>query len=354
MMGEENTSCRILQVYRSKRAGTDNSVKSKGVSSRKPKRKAKSVSYETRKKTKRAASGKELNGGKFQGSIFPSPCLSHLSINLGGKIDFDDDFLGIKGTPINLMPGAKKCTPIGPPMNQVLVANNKLSGNNAFSFIPVEEVRSAYGIENMMLNNPAFNSVVAKSSANFQKHYVANSGYNYGPHFQARYKPHPPCGGNTSCSEWAKADPPIPQPPTSNQTARVDSKGTGLLKVVDFSQKLKDLEESLLTDIRNSDKANQMVKLQVLQSWAKGVVNKPLQPQTDQLSVVTTQPNPNTQVAKSTQTNVSMQVSPKVESTGPISEVADVSTFAETFSNTLLGVKMESPDTSWITSESVI
>jgi hypothetical protein len=374
--GKEDMNRRLLHVYYSnKRDGSDASEKSLGVPSRRPKRKANTDGKVTRKKkSKLAAVGSEMkHASAFHGSVLPSPCFSHLSIDLDGHFDFESDMLGTKRTPtpINRM-SATKGTP----------------GNNNFSFIPVQEGHSSYGIENMMLNNPAFNSAVAKSPANFaaskspsnfQHHYAASHGYYYGQYAYATYPPYPPYpphGVNAYYRDWLRAAPPIPQaPPSSDQKARFEDEESGLLKVADFTQKLQDLEESLLTDIRKSNSADQVVKLQVLQSWAKGVWSKPLQPQPENaigVAIEVKSPSPAVGVAKvstihhsntipqvamkspplalagadiltSTQSNTNTHVATKVESAMSSLGVADVTTATQQNANTEVAIKMKSP-----------
>lgn len=333
MDGKEDMNRRLLHVYYSnKRDGSDVSEKLQGVPSRQPKRKANADGKVTRKKkTKLAAVGSEMkHASAFHGAVLPSPCFSHLSIDLDGHFDFESDMLGTKGTPtpINRMSAAK-----GTP------------GTNNFSFIPVQEGHSSYGIENMMLNNPAFNSAVAKSPANFaaakspsnvQHHYAASNGCYYGQYAYAIYPPYPPHGVNAYYRDWLRAAPPIPPqaPPSSDQKARVEGEASGLLKVADFTQKLKDLEESLLTDIRKSSSADQVIKLQVLQSWAKGVWSKPLQPQPENATGVA-------KVSAVTQSNTNLQVVIEVKSPSPALGVTQVSTTHH--SNTNSQVAMKSP-----------
>lgn len=352
MNGHEDTNCRLLHVYYSKRAGTDNSVKSKGLVSRQSKRKVKPVANGHRKRTKLAESGKEMKVSAFQGGVVPSPCLSHLSIDLGGHFDFDsDNYLGISGTPIiNQMFGGNS-TPIyqmlgtkGSPNNQVPSANGTPAGNNTFSFMPVQEKHNTYGVENMMLNNPSFNSAVAKSPGNLQQRYMVSSGNYYGPHFHARYPPRSPHqGGHAYARDWVRAAPAIPQLPTSTEKSCVDGVGRGQLLIADFSKKLRDLEDCLSTDIRKSSSADQVIKLQLLQSWAKEVSSKPLLSQTE----------PTTAGVTVTESNANTQVATKMEYPEPALEVEKISNVAQSIANTLVTIKMESPNSSRITPGSI-
>ena len=385
MDGNEDMSCRLLHVYQSKkRAGADISVKSKGVSSRPPKRKGKSVDNGMRKKNKLAGtSGNEMNrGAEHYGGVFPSPCLSHLSIDLGSPYyDFDinltpmNETLGAKCTPINNMFGAK-----GTPINHIFGAEGTPAANNNFSFHPIQDVHSSsHGIENMMLNNPAFASAissVAKSPANnHQQHNAASNGYYYGPFAHARYLSHPPHVGPAYYRDAVKAAPPIPHLPTSNQNALADG-GEGkrvILTVTNFSQKLKEIEESLLTDVHSSNSADQVIKLQLLQNWSKAMASKPLQPRSDHALGVAHVSTTNTKAAScekslrvasefriastTTQSDANKQVAVKVESPGPSLGSADGSAAAaQSIANTLVALKMEAPDedTSMITPGSVV
>lgn len=292
MKGNEDINIRLLHVYRSKkRAGTDHSDKSQSVASRQTKRKAKAVGNESRKKTKLFTRETEIQvASAFQGALFASPCPSQLSFDFDANLDLDkDNLFGTKDTPINA-PFGTKCTP----------------GNTTFSFMPVEEVRSSFGIENTMLNNPAFNSAVAKAPANFQPQYVASSGYNYGQ-CQARYPTLDRGSGiNSHCKDWVRSAPSIPKLSPSGQKERLDTDGREFLNVSDFSQMLKDLEERLLTDVRCSNSADQVIKLQVLQSWAKEVSRKPLQLQTEARGTV--------EVSAVAKSNAPTQVAIKLES----------------------------------------
>ncbi len=356
MNGHEDTNCRLLHVYYSKRAGTDNSFKSKGVVPRQPKRKVKPVGNGHRKRTKLAETGKEMKSSTFLGGMVPSPCLSHLSIDLGGHFDFDsDNFLGITGTPIinqmlgdngspiNQMYAAKGSPPInqmfgtkGTPNNQAPGANDAPAGNNAFSFVPVQEMHNTYGVEKMILNDPAFNSAFAKSPGNLQQRYVASSGRYYGPHFHARHPPRPPHRGGHAffARDWVRAPPAIPQLPSSSEKVCIDGEGRQQLQIADFSKKLWDVENSLSTDIRNSSSADQVIKLQLLQSWAKGLSSRPLLSQTESITAGVT-------VAES---NANTQVAIKMEYPEPALEVEEGSNVAQSIANTLVAIKMESPD----------
>jgi len=65
--------------------------------------------------------------------------------------------------------------------------------------------------------------------------------------------------------------------------------------VDEFSKRLKDMEAQLTSDIEGSKSTDQVLKLHLLQQWAKGIAQRPLQPSKSSLT------EPKTEVELSSQ-----------------------------------------------------
>jgi hypothetical protein len=156
--------------------------------------------------------------GLLRGDLLSSPCPSQLSINLDADLDFNSNNLfDTYATPVD----------------------------QHFSFMPIRGTEN-HGIDDIMSNNPAFNSAVAKHSP--------SSGY-HGQNAHVTY-PNVQGGRNVHGGDWGK--------PTSQAT--------------DFLKKLTEVEDDLLADVHRSSTVEQNLKLQLLHNWAKVIAQRPLQP----------------------------------------------------------------------------
>ena len=256
--GKENIDQRVLHVYHSsKRAGHSKkaaSNKSKAnttaVATRQSKRKASlDIDNNATKKKSRVVS----SVGSFppqcpslmQGELLKSPCQTQMS--------FDDQLVSnLDLTSNNLFDTTSSF-----PQN-----NNQIYNN--FSFMPSDETSDRM----MLMNNPGFNSAAGM-----------NGGYYFG---QYAFPPH----------AWAAAarsvPPSIPELTSSfdwqHQQQHQQQQGkASILSVDNFSKRLKDMEVSLTNDIEGSTSTDQVLKLHLLQNWAKGIAQRPLQPQQPEL-----------------------------------------------------------------------
>ncbi len=240
--GREDIDCRILHVYHSnKRSGFVSN--SESVKSTEGKRKLSASDKKKRQARKVATAGTIMRSpGLLRGDLLSSPCHSQLSINLDTDLDFNSTNLFGDTTPID----------------------------QSFSFMPIREAGSN-SMEDMMLHNAAFNSAVARLSTGDQGLYAPTLYHNV----QSR-NPH---GG-----DWtAHARSPSKEKPPSHAT--------------DFSKWLTKAEDDLMAEVHGSKStADQILKLQLLQNWAKGIAQRPLQPrkepalETGQVTIKTESP----------------------------------------------------------------
>ena len=249
--GKENIDQRVLHVYHSsKRAGHSKkaaSNKSKAnttaVATRQSKRKASLdiIDNNATKKKSRVVS----SVGSFppqcpslmQGELLKSPCQTQMS--------FDDQLVSNLDLTSNNLFDTTSSFP----------QNNNQNYNN-FSFMPSDETSDRM----MLMNNPGFNSAAGM-----------NGSYYFG---QYAFPPH----------AWAAAarsvPPSIPELTSSFDWQHQQQQGkASILSVDNFSKRLKDMEVSLTNDIEGSTSTDQVLKLHLLQNWAKGIAQRPLQPQ---------------------------------------------------------------------------
>jgi hypothetical protein len=219
--GREDIDCRILHVYHSsKRAGFVSNSESVKSTSTEGKRKHSGGDKNKRQKRKTASAGTVMRSpGLLQGDLLSSPCHSQLSMNLDADLDFNStNLFDTNATPID----------------------------HNFSFMPIRGTESR-SIEDMMLNNAAFNSAVAGHST--------SSGY-HGQYARAQ----------AYSGDWTAQS---HSPPEENPT--VDA--------TDFSKRLLKVEGDLWAEVHGSKStADQILRLQLLQNWAKGIATTPLQP----------------------------------------------------------------------------
>ena len=149
----------------------------------------------------------------------------------------------------------------------------------------------------------------ARDQKSAYNQYPATHGYDYGPYAYGRYS-YPYWSWNAHYGTWSRAAPSIPS------LSQGEYGG-----VQNFSKRLKDLEDKLREEINCANRTDQPLKLKLLQNWAKGIAQKPLQhkkrptlePQKAATASLTTGMSPaGTQVAASTQVMVKV----KVESPG--------------------------------------
>jgi hypothetical protein len=226
--GREDIDCRILHVYHSsKRAGFV--TNSESVKSSKTEDKRKHSASDKKKRQARkvvTASTVMRSPGLLEGELLESPCHSQLSINLDTDLDFNSTNLFDAATPID----------------------------QNFSFMPIRGADS-HSMEDMMLHNAAFNSAVAGPST--------SSGY----HGQYDHTMYPNVQGrNAHCGDLTVH---AHSPPKKKSTSHA----------TDFSKQLMKVEDDLLAEVHGSKStADQILKLQLLQNWATGIAQRPLQP----------------------------------------------------------------------------
>ncbi|KAL3811186.1 hypothetical protein ACHAXA_002750 [Cyclostephanos tholiformis] len=217
--GREDIDCRILHVYHSsKRAGFVSNSESAKSTNTEGKRKH-SGSEKKKRQARKVASAETVmrSPGLLRGDLLSSPCHSQLSINLDADLDFNStNLFDAYSTPVD----------------------------QHFSFMPIRGTEN-HSIEDLMSNNAAFINAVAKHST--------SSGY-LGRNAHAMY-PYAQGGRNAHDDDWEK--------PTS--------------QVTEFSKKLTKVEDDLLADVHRSSTVEQTLKLQLLQSWAKVIAQRPLQ-----------------------------------------------------------------------------
>jgi hypothetical protein len=224
--GREDIDCRILHVYHSnKRAGFVSNSESVKSTNTEGKRKHSASDKKKRQVRKVATAGTIMRSpGLLEGDLLSSPCHSQLSINLDTDLDFNSTNLFDDTTPID----------------------------QNFSFMPIRGAES-HSMEDMMLYNAAFNSAVARHSTGYQGQYA----HTLHPNVQGR---------NAHGGDWTvhTHSPPKEKPPSY---------------ATDFSKRLMKAEDDLLAEVHGSKStADQILKLQLLQNWAKGIAHGPLQP----------------------------------------------------------------------------
>lgn len=169
--------------------------------------------------------------------LLKSPCQSAQSFDLDANLDFNSD---------NFLWSTQDVSP----------------QNQNLSFLPVK----SKDIDEMMLNNPAFNSAAARPPTNAtQQHlYAATSGY---------YSGHYPYGGrNAYYGDWRSGAPSIPSLGSNNAKS---------VTVDEFSKRLKDVEKSLMADVQLGEVTDQVLKLHLWQKWAKNIAQRPVQLQNE-------------------------------------------------------------------------
>ncbi len=217
--GREDIDCRILHVYHSsKRAGFVSNSETVKSANTEGKRKQSASDKKKRQARKVATAGTIMRSpGLLEGDLLSSPCHSHLSITLDNDLDFNSTNLFDDTTPID----------------------------QSFSFMPIRGTES-HSMDNMMLYNAAFNSAVARHSTGYQGQYAHTR--------------------NAHGCDWTvhTYSPPKEKPPSY---------------ATDFSKRLMKAEDDLLAEVHGSKStADQILKLQLLQNWAKGIALRPLQP----------------------------------------------------------------------------
>ena len=246
--GREDIDCRILHVYHSsKRAGFVSN--SESVKSANTEGKRKQSDKKKRQARKVATAGTIMRSpGLLEGDLLSSPCHSHLSITLDNDLDFNSTNLFDDTTPID----------------------------QSFSFMPIRGTES-HSMDNMMLYNAAFNSAVARHSTGYQGQYAHTR--------------------NAHGCDWTvhTYSPPKEKPPSY---------------ATDFSKRLMKAEDDLLAEVHGSKStADQILKLQLLQNWAKGIAQRPLQPRKEPAREAG-------EASTTTHPNIGSQATIKMESPG--------------------------------------
>lgn len=278
--GQEDIGCRLLHVYHSSKRADNAKPKAKRgrgrprkeststntnhttVGTRKSKRK-KSQAVSTfhqddeesdRKKMKIATtttSSLEQSSSLMQGDLLKSPNNSFdTTTNNNNHMNASLDFTGN-------------------------IFDTTTSTNT--TFMPVQN-------EVMMMNNPAFNSAAAAGVVpGYYGQYAAAAS-----HAAANCITYPPpiFGGVSTAAYpggdyWASRAPSIPELASSFEWQQLQQPGaasTTISSVDEFSKRLKDMEAQLTSDIEGSKSTDQVLKLHLLQQWAKGIAQKPLQP----------------------------------------------------------------------------
>ena len=155
------------------------------------------------------------------------------------------------------------------------------------TFMPVQN-------EVMMMNNPAFNSAAAAGVVpGYYGQYAAAAASHHAAANCITYPP-PIFGGGSSAAYpggdyWTMSSraPSIPELASSfewQQQQQPGAASTTISSVDEFSKRLKDMEAQLTSDIEGSKSTDQVLKLHLLQQWAKGIAQRPLQPNKSSLT----------------------------------------------------------------------
>jgi len=138
--------------------------------------------------------------------------------------------------------------------------------------------------EVMMMNNPAFNSAAAAGVVpGYYGQYAAAAASHHAAASCIAYPP-PIFGGVSTAAYpgggyWASRAPSIPELASSFEWQQQPGAASTTISSVDeFSKRLKDMEAQLTSDVEGSKSTDQVLKLHLLQQWAKGIAQKPLQP----------------------------------------------------------------------------
>lgn len=227
--GKEDINCRIFHVYHSgKRAGTPSPKTQSQAIAQTVKRKNRRGGPSHNKKHKVKVLTAESLGASPAQNMWKSPHTN--SFELDSNLDFHSE---------NIF-DAEGATPTG------------------HSFSPFVPIRSTDLEERPEQRQAALSDC-------YDGHYVG--------HLSRA------CGESQGHIGYVAMDaPPLPPRHTSTGERRADGgKGVSVLNMTDFAQKLCNVRGDLARDVRGSTGADRVFKLHLLQSWAKGVSEKPLQ-----------------------------------------------------------------------------
>jgi len=313
--GQEDIECRLLHVYHSSKRADNAKPKAKrgrgrprkeststntihtSVGTRKSKRKksqANSTFHQDdeesdRKKTKittTTTSSLEQSSSLMQGDLLKSPNNSFDNTNNNNNMNASLDFTGN-------------------------IFDTTTTTNT--TFMPVQN-------EVMMMNNPAFNSAAAAGVVpGYYGQYAAAAASHHAAANCITYPP-PIFGGSRSAAYpggdyWASSRAPsIPELASSFEWQQLQQPGvasTTISSVDEFSKRLKDMEAQLTSDIEGSKSTDQVLKLHLLQQWAKGIAQRPLQPSKSSLTESKTEVELSSQAVDDAKSVLPMEITEK-------------------------------------------
>lgn len=317
--GQEDIDCRLLHVYHSSKRADNAKPKAKrgrgrprkeesnniastntahtSVGTRKSKRK-KSQAASTfhqddeendRKKMKITTSSLEQSSSLMKGDLLKSPNNSFDTTNnnnnhMNANLDFTGNIFDTTTT-------------------------------TNTTFMPVQN-------EVMMMNNPAFNSAAAAGVVpGYYGQYAAAAASHHAAANCITYPP-PIFGGGSRSAAYPSGDywtmssraPSIPELASSFEWQQLQQPGaasTTISSVDEFSKRLKDVEAQLTSDVEGSKSTDQVLKLHLLQQWAKGIAQKPLQPSKSSLAESKTEVELSSQVVDDAKSVLPMEITEK-------------------------------------------
>ena len=253
--GDENIDCRVLHVYEShKRA--DKVARKATTNTRGKSSKALLVQPSRQSKRKKSINSSHENNNHKKSKIDTEGSVQCPSLMKADLLKSPPELSSFESIDHGLNFNSDN-----------LFDTNVSQVDNNFSFMPVQAE---------LMNNPAFNVAVAPSNPMY--------GYYYGQYAHAASYGPPPLFGSNSypIGDWESSTEPPSIPELDWPKATIDdTKMTSIMSVDDFSKRLKDIELSLTADVEGSVSTDQAIKLHLLQKWAKGIAQKPLQPKLD-------------------------------------------------------------------------